>query len=257
MRRNIEKDLKKWKDDRHRKPLLLRGARQVGKTYIVEKFARDNFSNYIEINFERKPELCQIFDTLEPKRIVTALELATNSQVVPGETLVFLDEIQECPKAIMALRYFKEEMPELHLIGAGSLLEFVLNDENFRMPVGRIQFLYLYPLSFFEFLTASGNEKLRKYLNEIDLSFPIEEAIHQRLLDLIREYMILGGMPAIIHEYLLQQNVQSCQEIQTDLLATYRADFGKYARTSQHKYLQLLFERAPGLVAQWFKYSKN
>lgn len=256
MKRSIEKELKKWKDDNRRKPLLLRGARQVGKTFLIRKFAQEQFENCVEINFERQPELRSLFDTLVPHEVVKTIQLSKNIQLIPGKTLLFLDEIQDCPHAIMALRYFKEEMPDLHIIGAGSLLEFTLNDDNFRMPVGRIQFLYLYPLSFREFLDATGNEHLHEYLKTIDLTVKIQPLIHQQLLNLVKIYMVLGGMPAVVEDYRIRNDIHSCQEIQTDLLATYRSDFGKYSTKTQHKYLQLLFEKAPGLIAQWFKYSK-
>jgi len=255
MKRSIERDLQLWKDDSRRKPLLLRGARQVGKTFIIEKFSRQ-FSSFVEVNFEKRPDLLACFQSLEPKKILRSIEIAMNCSIIPGETLLFLDEIQECPKAIMAFRYFKEELPSLHLVGAGSLLEFVLNDTEFRMPVGRVQFLYLSPLSFFEFLDASGHEKLRQYLQTVDLAHPVEEVFHEQLLSLVRQYMVLGGMPAVLDDYFATESYQHCQGVQTDLLATYRGDFGKYAKTAHHKYLQLLFQRAPGLITQWFKYSK-
>lgn len=255
MERFIEEDLQKWRLDPRRKPLLLRGARQVGKTFIVRKFGKQ-FKHFVEVNFERQPELREIFNSLDPKSILSTLEIALKTSVVPGDTLLFLDEIQECPKAILSLRYFKEEMENLHIVGAGSLLEFVLNDESFRMPVGRVQFLHLYPLSFFEFLKASGEERLLEYLRKIDLKHPVEEFLHQKLLKLIKQYTVLGGMPAVLEAFLQEGSYQRAQDIQTDLLATFRNDFGKYAKTSQHKYLQILFEKAPGLIAQWFKYSK-
>ncbi len=256
MYRSIEKDLMKWKEDSRRKPLLLRGARQVGKTYIVQKFGRVNFEHMVEVNFERRPEFKKAFQSLEPEKILAALEFSVRSKIEVGKTLLFLDEIQECPNAIMALRYFKEELPDLHVIGAGSLLEFTLNDENFRMPVGRVQFLYLYPLSFKEFLVASGDQLLKEKLEQMTLDEPVGEFVHEQLLERVREYMVLGGMPDVLEEYFAKGSFYACQEVQTDLLMTYRKDFGKYAKASQHKYLEMLFEKAPGLVAQWFKYSK-
>lgn len=184
------------------------------------------------------------------------LEILLQQRIIPGKTLLFLDEIQECPRAIMAMRYFKEKMPELHLIGAGSLLEFTLFDEKFRMPVGRVEFLYLGPLSFKEFLEAAEEGPLLEYWKEFNLQKPLPNAIHQHLLKKVKEYSLVGGMPAVVSAYITQKNLMVCQEIQANLLNTYRNDFGKYAAKTAFKNLQFLFEKAPGLVAQWFKYVK-
>jgi len=256
MNRDIEQQLVSWKQRDNRLPVLLRGARQVGKTYIIEKLGREHFKQMLTINFEAQPELRVCFETLEPQTILTTIELLTQQTIKPGETLLFLDEIQECPSAILALRYFKEKMPALHVIGAGSLLEFTLNDKNFRMPVGRVQSLYLKPLSFIEYLSAAGYQQLRDYLSAITLQTPVNTAIHQHLLKLVREYMILGGMPAVIQEYLQNKNLNECQQIQSALLNSYRYDFGKYAPLTDHQYLQRLFEKAPGLIAKHFQYVK-
>jgi hypothetical protein len=256
MRRALEKDLLEWKSRSTRLPLLLRGARQVGKTYLVEQFAREHFPQAVTINFELQPELASCFDSLEPAEILNSLTLLHRQKITPGDTLLFLDEIQECPNAIRALRYFKEKLPELHVIAAGSLLEFTLNDPGFRMPVGRVESLYLYPLSFKEFLLAMGYQDLHDYLEQVAFKTIIPDAVHQHLLKLVREYMVLGGMPAVLQAYLTSQNMHDCQLLQAALLNTYRNDFGKYAGRTNHKYLQRLFEKAPGLVAEHFKYAK-
>lgn len=256
MKRDIEEKLLEWKDSPLRSPLLLRGARQVGKSWVVEKFGHDHFEHLVILNFEQRPELSACFDTLLPEKIVSAIELVTGTIVQPGKTLLFLDEIQECPKAIIALRYFKEQMPELHIIGAGSLLEFVINEEDFSMPVGRIQFLFLRPLTFFEFLSAMGKQRLRDYLKTVTLQEPPQKSVHDELMKLVREYLALGGMPGVLFSYLQTRNLLQTQDVQTDILATYRRDFGKYAKKTNHKYLSMLFEKAPGLVGTWFKYSK-
>jgi predicted AAA+ superfamily ATPase len=148
MDRDITKDLLYWKQQPEHMPILLRGARQVGKSYVVEKFGQDHFDNILTVNFELQPELGHCFDTLNPFEILPKLSLLTHHKIEPGKTLLFLDEIQDCPNAIRALRYFKEKFPALHVIAAGSLLEFTLNDADFRMPVGRVQSRYLKPLSF-------------------------------------------------------------------------------------------------------------
>ena len=171
MKRDIYLSLKEWKGLNNRRPLLLRGARQTGKTFIVQQFGKEEFDNSIYINFERNPEYKAIFNTFEPIEILEKIILFTAQKPEEGKTLLFLDEIQECPEAIISLRYFYEEMPDLHIIGAGSLLEFALQSENFKMPVGRVQYLYLQPMSFGEFLDALGQSTLRKYLLDNSQSF--------------------------------------------------------------------------------------
>ena len=256
MQREIEQDLLKWKDQKDRLPLLLRGARQVGKSYVVEKFGHEHFDQIVTINFELQPEFIRCFETLEPLEILNKLIPLTRQKITIGESLLFFDEIQDCPNAIRSLRYFKEKLPELHIIGAGSLLEFTLNDASFRMPVGRVQSLYLKPLSFKEYLLAAGYADLYKMLGQATLKTPMAEPLHQRLLKLMREYMSLGGMPAVLQSFLAQRDYGQCMNIQTGLLNTYRQDFGKYAHQTDCKYLQRLFDKAPGLIAENFKYSK-
>ncbi|MCK4995170.1 MAG: ATP-binding protein [Candidatus Omnitrophica bacterium] len=255
MKRDIKRDLFSWKERTDRLPLLLRGARQVGKSYIVEEFGKKAFKNVVIVNFEFRPELKQCFTTLDPVEIINKLRLLMGEAIESEKTLLFLDEIQECPNAIMALRYFKEKYNRLAVIGAGSLMEFALNSSNFRMPVGRVQFIYLEPLSFSEFLTASGNEQLRRYLGEIGLNSVVDGAVHQKLMGLLRIYLIVGGMPAVVNEYFESRNFLNCQRIQNSLFQTYRSDFGKYANSSAHKYLQKVLYEAPRLIGNRVKYS--
>jgi len=161
-------------------------------------------------------------------------------------TLLFLDEIQICPKAIMSLRYFKEQMPNLHVIGTGSLLEFAFNDKNFSMPVGRVQFIYLKPLSFQEFLQACGYEILLEAIQTCSIENPIPLALHQKLLALTREYLITGGMPAAVKIYINTNDFLNIQRIQSGILSTYRNDFGKYSKIIHHPYLQKVFSPLTG-----------
>lgn len=266
MDRDIENDLLQWKQQRNHMPILLRGARQVGKSFVVEKFGRAHFDNIVTVNFELHPELSTCFETLQPQEIITTLSLSLHQKIEPGKTLLFLDEIQDCPNAIRALRYFKELLPELHVIGAGSLLEFTLNNADFRMPVGRVQSLYLKPLSFKEFLSALGYKDLREFIERVDLKKTIPESIHQELLKLVKKYMVLGGMPSVLQAYLFGKaelgNMQETYDLaatqlqQTILLRTYRQDFGKYAKHSQIQYVQRVFEKAPGFISDHIKYSK-
>jgi len=256
MKREIERELLQWKEKKNRLPLILRGARQVGKSYIVEKFGREQFENFLTVNLELRPDLMRAFDVLDPVEILRQLEAVMNVPIKPGKTLLFIDEIQCCPRAILALRYFKEKMQELHVIAAGSLLEFALHEENFSFPVGRVQFIYLKPLSFSEFLTATGKGKIKEYLLNASLKNPIPELIHENLLKLVRSYFLIGGMPAVVQSFIQEGSFLECERLQNTILDTYRSDFGKYASKAQYKYLQKFFEQAPNLVGRHFKYVK-
>lgn len=255
MQRTIEEELKRWKDQTGRLPLIIRGARQIGKSYTIQKFGNDFFDQVVVIDFEYEPTFCHCFDSLDPQKILNRIEIQTSQSITPGKTLLFLDEIQQCPKAIMALRYFKEKMPELHVIAAGSLLEFVLNDAEFSFPVGRVQFLYMGPLSFSEFLMNMGDPKLLEFLEEVTITEGIPPEIHKKLLERLRLYFVMGGMPAVVQTYLEERSLNLCRQKQLSLLQTYQSDFGKYASKTEHRYLQMLFEKAPGLIATHFKYS--
>jgi predicted AAA+ superfamily ATPase len=185
MKRSIEIDLHRWKNQEGRLPLLLRGARQVGKSYVIEAFAKEAFDHFVKVNLEEKPELKQFFEaTLDPYVITDNLARYFGTPIHPGKTLLLIDEIQECPKAILALRYFKENYPALHVIAAGSLLEFALKDSEFQMPVGRIESLYLKPLSFQEYLQASPRSSLCAMLSEATLENPLDNISHQLLIDI-------------------------------------------------------------------------
>lgn len=254
MERTLMERLKLWQAKPIHLPLLLRGARQVGKTYLVEQFGNTCFNNVVSINFELSPEYKACFDTLKPKEIINTLEIVSKQRITPGTTLLFLDEIQMCPNAIMALRYFKEQLPALHVIGAGSLLEFVLSQKGMNMPVGRVQYIYLKPVSFMEYLQASGHQALLEFIAQVTVGTEIPDAIHQMGLKCVREYMMLGGMPMVIDAYLKTQSLVECQEYQTLLLRTYSDDFAKYSTTARHKYLQQVYNRTPGLVGQQIKY---
>lgn len=255
MYRAIEPILKKWKDQGNRLPIILRGARQVGKSFTVEKFGREFFDTLVTCNFEFRPELIACFDDLDPIAICSRLEVAFKTRIVPGQTLLFFDEIQNCPRAITALRYFKEKLPALHVIAAGSLLEFVLHEEQFSFPVGRVQFLYLKPLSFYEYLIGQNHTRLVETLDNATLQQPVDSFIHDQLLRLLREYFLIGGMPSVVRCFQETQSFLECQTILVSLLETYSADFSKYATKTQHKNLQVFFDKAPSLVSQQFKYT--
>ncbi|OGT47977.1 MAG: hypothetical protein A3E83_02835 [Gammaproteobacteria bacterium RIFCSPHIGHO2_12_FULL_41_20] len=172
----------------------------MGKTHAVRELGK-RFTHFVEINFEKRPDFIEVFEkNLDPARIVNTLATMTNQLIMPGKTLLFFDEIQSCPKAITALRYFYEEMPELHVIGAGSLLDFAI--EKIGVPVGRIQYCYVYPLSFMEYLASLGNKSLFEAILSHQVQQPLEEILHARLFELLGQYMLLGGMPEIIAELL-------------------------------------------------------
>lgn len=254
MLRTYLDDLKYWKDSSHRKPLLVRGARQIGKTYCIQSFGRENFDNVVEINFELQKEYIGCFSTLYPDQIIKRIYALSQQEIIPGKTLLFFDEIQECPEAIKALRYFYEKMPQLHVIAAGSLLEFTLRKEEFRMPVGRVESLYMYPLSFKEYLMVNNETPLIEILETATLKNGVEPVFHDRLIELTKEYWILGGMPEVVSAYLHEKNLHKCQIIQSTILDGYRSDFGKYASQRDIRFLQRIYDKAPGLVGLNFKY---
>jgi len=255
MERQIDPILTKWKRSKIRKPLLVRGARQVGKTYSIEHFGKFNFDNTVIINFEEQPEFIDCFINNNPKEIVDRISILAKSSIRPQKTLLVLDEIQECPQAITALRYFYEKMPELHVIGAGSLIEFVLRSEKFRMPVGRVQSVFMYPMFFNEFLLALNENRLIEYIETIELMTGIEPVFSQKLEHLFRLYLLIGGMPEVIRAYKDQLLMDDIQTLQSGLIRSYSDDFAKYASTAKHKYLKEVFNNAPGMVCQRYKYS--
>jgi predicted AAA+ superfamily ATPase len=255
MKRTLKTELIAWKEKKEHLPILLRGARQVGKSYLVEEFGRENFGNTVLVDFESRPEFKGAFETKEPKEIIAKLEISTQQRIIPGKTLLFLDEIQICPEALSALRYFKEKLPELHIIAAGSLLEFLLNDEKFSFPVGRVEFLYLHPLSFDEFLQAVAPlvaERIKLY----SLKNPPSSFEHQELLKLVRQYMFVGGMPSAVQTFRNDNSFLNSQRVHSRILQAYESDFGKYAKQTQHKYLQMVFQKTPALIGQVLKYHK-
>lgn len=256
MKRLIEKELIRWKDQENRLPLIVRGARQVGKSFTIEKFGKENFKNIITVNFELQPEFADCFESLDPNRITSRIELMTEMDLIDHESLLFLDEIQQCPKALLSLRYFKEKRANLHVIAAGSLLEFSLKEEDFSFPVGRVEFLYMRPLSFHEFLYNAGYHKLLKNLEVVTLNKSLDEPVHEQTLRILREYMLIGGMPAVVNKYIETKSFLETHRLQTALLESYRNDFGKYASKAQFKYLQKFFDKAPFLIGQSFKYVK-
>lgn len=254
VRRLIDHHLKKWKEDPHRKPLLLRGARQVGKTFAVRKLGQ-SFSNFVEVNFEQIKDATGIFEKdLDPEKVINALSLLVKKPIIPGKTLLFFDEIQEAPRAIIALRYFYEEMPDLHVIAAGSLMEFAI--EKVGVPVGRVTMLYMYPLSFMEYLVAIGHHLIAKEILNHLSNEPMQEPIHTKILDLLGEYLYIGGMPEAVSKWITTKDINVSLKILHQIAETYKQDFEKYAKRHQIKYLDLLFRQTPHLTGKEFSYAE-
>ncbi len=226
MERLIEARLIKWKDVDRRKPLIVRGGRQTGKTWSVEAFGQKYFKNMLKIDLEKRNDLYTIFqDDLSSNTVLSRLEIASRQKIRPGETLLFLDEIQACPRAFMALRYLYEEKPGLHVIAAGSLLDFALGEIPF--PVGRIQFVNMYPMTFAEFLLAGGHEQLYRILQEPPTE--IDEFIHKLMITQLKYYFFTGGMPEAVQAYLDTGSMLEAFDVQSEILVSYRQDFARYA----------------------------
>lgn len=234
-------------------PLLLRGPRQVGKTHAARELGK-TFDDFVEINLESDEEVGLIFErTMLPERIIQELSVYLKKQIKPGKTLLFLDEIQARPRAITALRYFYEKMPQLHVIAAGSLLDFGIQQVG--SPVGRVESLYMYPLSFMEFLAAIGEQLLIKEILNHDVQSQMTEALHLKALRHTAVYAALGGMPKIVECWRTKQDPLGCSRLHDRLIEQYREDFGKYAKRTQIKYLDLLFNSIPMQQGRKFKYS--
>ncbi len=253
MKRAAEKYLGEWKTRQDRKPLILRGARQTGKTYIVDKFGQNHFENLIKIDFEFDPSMQSIFATRDPQTITNEISLYYDIDIIPGQTLLFLDEIQACPEAIAALRYFYEKMPSLHVIAAGSLLDFALRDFRYSMPVGRIEFLYIFPLSFDEFL-LSENPRLHDFINNWHYGIEISDAIHQKLAGLLRDFFFTGGMPEAVASWIKNKNVMEVLRIQSAILTTMQNDFAKYGSRKYQSILQKVLYFIPRHIGKKVKY---
>ncbi|MDX9980569.1 MAG: AAA family ATPase [Lentisphaeria bacterium] len=226
MYRIAQEQIARWKDSRRRKPLIVRGARQVGKTWLVEHVAAAGFESMVKIDLEKRRDLHGVFgDNLDPRLVVQHLELDSGTRILPGRTLLFLDEIQACPRAIMALRYFHEQMPDLHVIAAGSLLEFALGEIS--VPVGRVQYLHLHPMTFREYLRGIGNgvaaDLAGQHPSEVD------ERIQRKLLHELKTYFFVGGMPESVRAYQETGSLVESFRIQREILGCYREDFAKYS----------------------------
>ena len=258
LNRNEIKYLKEWAAQSPLKPVVIRGARQVGKSTLVREFARSAQLSLVTVNFERNPEFREAFVFRDPTRILSTLTLLTGQPVTAGTSLLFLDEIQAAPEALAALRYFHEEMPELHVVAAGSLLELALADTRFSMPVGRVEYLHLGPMDFEDFLAAMGHPELAAHLREFSLSDlnegTIPRPVHRKYLDLLRQYWVVGGLPEAVSVYVQSGDFMRVSRVQQSVVATYRDDFDKYSHGTMKGRIQMVFDKLPGMVGRKFKY---
>jgi uncharacterized protein len=240
-KRSIDRHLLEWKKEQGRKPLLLRGARQVGKSSAVKALAT-HFDHFVEVNFEENRKLATLFSNdLNPKRLVENLSIFLGEAIVPGKTLLFFDEIQACPAAISSLRFFYEKMPEMHVIAAGSLLEFALQSLP-SFGVGRVRSMFVYPFSFDEFLTAMGENLLLEAKQKAGFQNPLPDIFHQKLLDLMKKFMLIGGMPEAVSKYVNSRQLADSQRVLDDLYISYKADFSKYKNSVPPTRLIEIFE---------------
>jgi predicted AAA+ superfamily ATPase len=253
MRRFIDKELIKWKEGKRRKPLILRGARQVGKTWSLKAFGKSQFENLALVDLERNTALQRVFDgDLSARRICADLELFLGQKIIPGKTLIFIDEIQAAPRAISALRYFYEELPELHVVAAGSLLEFALKEASF--PVGRIQFLTLHPLCFAEYLEATGKQEVMAAI--LREAAAISLPVHDMLCEELKRYFFIGGMPACVNAYLESGSFTDAFEVQGEIIDSYRMDFVKYTPQVDRFCLDAVFSSTAQQVGGQIKYAR-
>jgi predicted AAA+ superfamily ATPase len=253
MKRFAETYLLEWKNRKRRKPLIIRGARQTGKTYLVEKFAETYSEKFVKVDFEFDVAAHSIFRSKDPTLIKNELSLYFDTDIVEQRTLLFLDEIQACPEAIAALRYFYEKMPDLHVIAAGSLLDFALRDFPYAMPVGRIEFMYLNPMTFEEFLWAT-TPRLLEYIRQWSLTDQISTALHSKLKGSLRNFFFTGGMPEAVASYARDQNFIEVQRILGAILTTMQNDFAKYGSRKQQIYLQKVMHYVAVNIGRKVKY---
>lgn len=253
MKRKIEAKLLAWKNKlQNRMPLVLNGARQVGKTYTLRHFGTDNFQNVVYVNLETNPAIARYFDEdITPRLLLRYLESSTGERIIPGDTLVILDEIQSCPRALTALKYFCEETPEFHIAAAGSLLGVAINREHYSFPVGKVESLKLHPCDFEEYLWAVGKEQL---CAEIRLAYhtqtPLPAALHHESTRLCREYLVVGGMPACINAFLWHGSLLDVPPIQSGILDNYVAEMVKYASNAESVKIRACYNSIPTQLAR-------
>ena len=252
MRREFTEKLIDWKESKNRKPLIVHGARQVGKTYTIKEFGKQHYKNLIYVNFQTNKEISsQIEESIDAKYIINKLELFYGEKIMPNDTLIFFDEIQDNERALASLKYFCEDANEYHVIAAGSLLGIAMNRKQYSFPVGKVQTLNMYPLSFKEFLVAIGRENI---INEIQAHYEsnerMDKTIHELCLKLYRTYLIIGGMPASVQMYLDEKKIISTIDVQSGILSDYQRDMTKYADNSLSNKIIAAFDSIPMQLAK-------
>ena len=252
MQRKISSEILAWKNSNHRKPLILNGARQVGKTYILESFAKENFDNVVYLNMEIETALRDFFDgDISPKRIIKHLELTKKQQITKERTLIFFDEIQACERALTSLKYFCEQAPEYHVVAAGSLLGVAINREKYSFPVGKVDEYHMFPLDFEEFLWALGYRQLAKEIKDhFESDEPMNTALHKLGLDLYKQYLVVGGMPGVVQKFVETESFLSAQVIQNNIFNEYTADMSKYADTASSVKIRACYHSIPAQLAK-------
>lgn len=247
MKRFIIDDLRKWKDSKHRKPLILRGARQVGKTWILEEFGKEFANGFVTINFDKNPEHAQFFETTKDvRRILQNLAVSTGKKITP-HTLVIFDEIQACPAALNSLKYFCEDAPEYYVVSAGSLLGITLSDG---FPVGKVDFLDMGPMTFSEFLLACGDENLVEYIKSIDSIETIPDAFANPLTEKLKIYLTIGGMPEAVKIWSEEGDISEVERILSAILDSYESDFGKHAPNFDVPKIRRIWTSLPSQLAR-------
>ena len=262
MFRKLDKRIEEWANRKNRHPLVLRGARQVGKTYLVRTLAKRRFKTYLELNFEQDETLSTLFASKRPDQICELLSVRSEQKIADGETLIFLDELQAADGCVLeSLRYFYEQRPSLHIVAAGSLLEFMLDGKerarrknDFPMPVGRIEYMFVPPLDFEEFLMALGKRGLADWLGRYELGVDVPAVIHQDLMEALRKYLVVGGMPAAVSAYVEGGAIDAEREQQM-IISTYHDDFPKYSRTVRPELLQKAFMQLPSMLGRKLIYT--
>lgn len=252
MKRKIESKLIEWKNKSDRMPLIINGARQVGKTYILREFGERYYKNVVYVNLETNVAVSSYFDeNITPEKIIRYLEATVNEKIIPGQTLIILDEIQSCERALTSLKYFCEEAPEYYIAAAGSLLGVAINRQNYSFPVGKVETITLYPLGFEEFLWAMGQELLCNEIKECYTNMqPMVEGLHQKAIEYYRMYLIIGGMPAPINAFIKSNKLLDVPNVQSEILDNYIADMAKYASNSDSVKIRACYNSIPAQLAK-------
>ena len=249
MKRFILDELLKWKESKYRKPLILKGARQIGKTYILQQFGKENYEGVAYFNFDHDEDLYNLFtNTKDPKRLLEQLAFIYGKAIIPGKTLIIFDEIQECPNALNSLKYFQEEANEYHIVCAGSLLGIRLSHTSF--PVGKVDFLNMYPMTFREFLLADNCENLVGYMESIRSIEKIPDIFFNQLQEKLKAYFIIGGMPEAVKIWVNEKNIELVNNVQANILKAYESDFSKHTTNNEANKISLIWNNIPSQLAK-------